>query len=96
VSHIENQEQQFIDMGTSGAPIATELKQLRETVTYSLSRVGRIASRGSYQTFSTKVLDLCGVLSSSDTVEEESIRKWIDTIRTLQREARSIADGLKR
>ena len=95
-THIEEQEQRFKDIGIEGAPIATELKKLRESINYSLSRVGGIASSGSYHTYSTKVVDLCKCLSSSVSVTAESMGERIDTIRILRREAKSIADGLKR
>ncbi len=95
-AHIEQQEQRFKDMGTDGVPIAIELKKLRETIRYSLPRIGGIGSNDRYQTFSSKILSLCRTLEALDSLNQEFIEAQINSIRSLQREARFIADSLKK
>ena len=97
-SHIEEQEQRFKDMstGTEAVPVAAELRALRETIKYSLFRVGSIGLNDRYQTFSGKVLDLCSALASIGSLRRESIGAEVDTIRSLRLEAKTIADDLKR
>lgn len=95
-THIEEQEQRCKSMGTDAAQIAAELKQLRETIEYSLSRVGSIASSDNYKGFATKVLDFCADLSTADSGSADGMSTRTDLIRALQREAKSIANTLKR
>ena len=85
-SIIEDQEQRFKDVGPESTDLSVELKRLRETVSYSLSRVGSITTSNRYQTFSIKVKLLCGSSGSPR----------IDEIQSLLREAKSIAAAHKR
>lgn len=93
---VEAQEHRCKSMGTDASEVANELKQLRETIKYSLSRVGSIVSSDNYKIFAGKVVDLCTDLSVAESGSAVGTGTRAGVIRALQREAKFIANNLKR